>query len=130
MDSTKAPLRAASNSPPPLLRSSRGARDANADSTVVFDALSTSQSGIIQRELCDERRATYQDTAGSFDPDTFNADLRRAKGVVLRSFCIFPGSVIVVQAGLFYKLDGWQQWLDYYNNMLDILGPAYFGIER
>jgi hypothetical protein len=97
---------------------------------VVFDALACSQAGILPRDLCDERRASYQTPEGGFNPDTFRADLLRAKAVIVRSFCIFPGSIILVQAGLFYKLDGWNQYLDYLSHTWDVLGPAYFGIER
>jgi len=98
---------------------------------VCFDALSRSQSGIIQRELCEERRSSYASAEdGGFDAAAFQSDLNSGKLTVVRSFMIFPGSIILVQAGLFYKLDGWHQWIDYYNHMLDVLGPAYFGMDR
>ena len=96
---------------------------------VVFDALSRSNAGILQRELCNERRASYETEEGAFDAEAFSADLFRAKLTVVRAFCIFPGTIYLVQAGLFYKLDGWGQLVAYLEQMVRILGPAYFGID-
>ena len=97
---------------------------------VVFDALSTSQSGIIQRELCDERRAAYQAPDGAFEPEAFAADLSYARFTVAKSFAIFPGSTVLLQLGLFIRLDGMGQARDYLDQTLDVLLPAYLGIER
>jgi len=80
---------------------------------VVFDALSRSQSGILQRELCDERRASYEDDGGGFDAAAFAADIAAARLTIVRSLCIFPGSVILVQVAVFFKLDGMNQGADY-----------------
>jgi len=96
---------------------------------IVFDALSRSKGGIIQRDLCDERRASYQTATGAFDAEAFRSDLGGAKVVIARSFCIFPGTLYAVQAGLFYKLDGWGQTVAYLQQMARVLGPAYLGID-
>ena len=65
---------------------------------VVFDALAHGNSGIIQRDLCDERRASWE-TAEGFDAAAFGKDLRDAKLNVVRSFCLFPGTIYATQAG-------------------------------
>ena len=79
---------------------------------VVFDALARSKSGILSREICDERRASYEG-AGGFDAAALASDLSRGRLKVASSSLIFPGAPIIVQAGLFVKLDGWSQTLDY-----------------
>ena len=79
---------------------------------VVFDALARSKSGILKREMCDERRASYASTGG-FDAAALASDLSRGRLKVAGSSLIFPGGPFLVQAGLFYKLDGWSQTLDY-----------------
>lgn len=97
---------------------------------VVFDALSTSNAGILARSVCDEQRASFQDADGSFNERKFSDDLFRGKLKVIRSFCIFPGTIFLLQAGLFYKLDGWHATEAWVNQFLDIILPAYFGIQR
>ena len=51
---------------------------------VVFDALSRSQSGITEDEFCDERRAAWQATDGSFDAAAFESDLNAGRRTVAR----------------------------------------------
>ena len=63
---------------------------------VVFDALSRSQSGIIDKSLVDERRAAYQTSEGGFDAEAFEADLAAAGATVAASLAIFPGSLNLV----------------------------------
>ena len=46
---------------------------------VVFDALSTSNAGILARSVCDEQRASFQDADGSFNERKFSDDLFRGK---------------------------------------------------
>lgn len=64
---------------------------------IVFDALAHGNSGIMQREVCDERRASWEG-AGGFDAAAFDADLGAAKTNIVRSYCLFPGSIYVLQA--------------------------------
>ena len=59
-----------------------------------------------------ERRASYEG-AGGFDAAALASDLSRGRLKVASSSLIFPGAPIIVQAGLFVKLDGWSQTLDY-----------------
>jgi len=94
---------------------------------IVFDGLAQSKSGIVPRELCDARRASYQSLTGAFDAEALGADLVRARLTVVRAFCIFPGSIIALQAGLFYKLNGADQSLDYLRDSQEkLFGAALF----
>ena len=94
---------------------------------VVFDALAQSKSGILQRELCDSRRASYATASGAFDAGEFSAALGRGRLTVVRSFCIFPGSVMGLQAGLFYKLNGMESLMDYLRDSQEkLFGAALF----
>ena len=74
---------------------------------VVFDALSRSMSGIMDKELIDERRAAYQSEAdGSFDAEAFAADLAAGKRTVATSLAIFPGSLNLVFLIAFIQANG------------------------
>lgn len=74
---------------------------------VVFDAIVRSRSGICERAECDEQRAKYQRaTDGGFDADTFKADLDVGRLNIVKSFALFPGSLIAIQAYVFFRLDG------------------------
>jgi len=94
---------------------------------IVFDGLSASKSGIIQRELHDARRASYTSEAEAFVPSALAADLSSGRTTVLRSFLIFPGSAVVLQGLLFYKLDGWTKTLEYLaDSQLKLFGTTFF----
>ena len=55
----------------------------------------------------DEQRAKYQRaTDGGFDADTFKADLDVGRLNIVKSFALFPGSLIAIQAYVFFRLDG------------------------
>jgi len=73
---------------------------------IVFDGVAQSKSGIIPRELCDARRASYEAADGGFDAAALSSDLFKARLKVLGSSLIFPGAPLAVQATLFFKLDG------------------------
>jgi len=74
---------------------------------VVFDGLSQSRSGIIQRELCDARRASYTLPSGGFDQEALQKDLDIARRTVVVGYSILPGIPYTTAALLFIKLDGW-----------------------
>ena len=63
---------------------------------VVFDALSRSQSGIVDKTIVDERRASWQAADGGFDADAFASDLTSARLNVATSLAIFPGSLNLI----------------------------------
>jgi len=95
---------------------------------VIFDALSQGNSGIIQREIADERRASYETPAG-FNLAAFKSDLSAGKVTCVRSYLIFPGTFQLTALGIFFKLDGLGQFQEYLDQTWSILGPAYFGID-
>ncbi|KAL1521705.1 hypothetical protein AB1Y20_021360 [Prymnesium parvum] len=74
---------------------------------VVFDALSTAQSGIIQRELCDARRASYVTAGGAFNFESFSNDINTGRRNILIGYCFLPGVPFTLSTLLFIKLDGW-----------------------
>ena len=80
----------------------------------VFDSVDADGSGFLERE----------------EVEAFAADLSYARFTVAKSFAIFPGSTVLLQLGLFIRLDGMGQALDYLDQTLDVLLPAYLGIER
>ena len=73
---------------------------------VVFDALTRSQSGIIDRDEIDAQRAKYQTADGGFDADAFAADVSAAKLNVLVAKAIFPGLLYVIFGVAFIQADG------------------------
>lgn len=73
---------------------------------VVFDALSRSQSGIVSRDLIDERRQSYEAGDGGFDADAFAGDLNAARATVAVSLAIFPGSLNLIFLVAFLQADG------------------------
>ena len=79
---------------------------------LVFDALSKSQSGIVSKDLIDERRKAYVTADGAFDADAFNSDLNEGRRNVIVSLMIFPGSLNLVGLIAYIKLDGWQMTMD------------------
>lgn len=79
---------------------------------IVFDAISRSQSGITEFAWCDERKAAYT-ASGGFDAASFSADLAAARLNVVKALCIFPGSLIVTQLAVLYKIDAWHGFLQY-----------------
>ncbi len=89
---------------------------------VVFDALSLSQSGIISRELCDERRAACEAADGSFDTDAFAAQLAQARLVIARSYAIYPGSLWAVQLVVFLQIDGPRLVAEYLEGLVAKMG--------
>eukprot|EP00966_Prymnesium_polylepis_P262655 6066922-Prymnesium_polylepis.1 len=80
---------------------------------VVFDALARSQSGIVAKDECDARRASYEDAAGAFDADAFASDLTGARWTVVKSYAVYPGSLQLVGLITFVRADGYRAVLDY-----------------
>ena len=74
---------------------------------VVFDALCESQSGIVARSECDERRAAFEDADGKFDAEAFAAGLSRGRRTIIGAYAVYPGSLNLIflvgalQAGFF-----------------------------
>ena len=89
---------------------------------IVFDALSRSQSGIIDKAVVDERRAAYERRDGSFDAERFGADLAEAKRNIATSLAVFPGSLNVVFLITFLQADGIQAAHDYFDNFARTVG--------
>jgi len=85
---------------------------------VVFDALSRSQSGIVDKAAIDDRRATYEDAAGGFDAEAFAADLSAAKRTIAISYAIFPGSLNLVFLVAFLEAGGIAASGDAWENLL------------
>ena len=85
---------------------------------VVFDALSRSQSGIVDKTLVDERRASWQAADGAFDAQAFAADLGAARRSVAVAYAIFPGMLNVVFLIAFVQAGGPQEALAAYEHML------------
>ena len=84
---------------------------------VVFDALSRSQSGIIDKSVIDERRAAYEDDDGSFNVGAFESDLSAAKVNIGVSYAIFPGSLNLIFLVAFLEAGGVDAVLDAWNNL-------------
>lgn len=80
---------------------------------VVFDALSRSQSGIVDKATCDARRATYETADGAFDAPAFASDLAGARRTILKSYAIYPGSVNLIFGIAFIRADGYHKVIDY-----------------
>ena len=89
---------------------------------VVWDALSRSNSGFIDKEVIDDRRAAFVAPDGSFDLAAFRGDLARAKVTVIQAWCIFPGSIIATQLGIFLKLNGPESAAEYLSASQGMLG--------
>ena len=90
---------------------------------IVFDALSRSQSGILDKALIDERKAAYKSPAdGAFDVDVFEADLATAKATIATSLAIFPGSLNLIQLIVFFQIDGPSLVQAYLDNFLAQVG--------
>lgn len=80
---------------------------------IVFDALARSQSGIVPKELCDARRASYETDTGEFNEVAFASDLFEARKTVALSYAAYPGFFQVVGLITFVKADGYHFLLDY-----------------
>ncbi len=78
-----------------------------------FDALARSQSGIVDKELCQERRLSYETSDGAFAADAFAADLGLAQRNYFGALAIYPGSMYLIGAVVFLQVDGWAQLQDY-----------------
>ena len=89
---------------------------------VVFDALSRSQSGIVDKGLIDERRAAYETVGGAFDIEAFRADLTAARVNVATSLAIFPGLLNVVFVVAFLQADGLSYAAEAWENLLRTAG--------
>jgi len=63
---------------------------------VVFDALCGSMSGVVEQERCDEMRATFVTSSGSFDEEAFSFALDEARGTISGALLVFPGLPILV----------------------------------
>ena len=92
---------------------------------VAFDALAQSKSGILKREVCDARRASYEGADG-FDAEALSSDLFRGRLKVVGSSLLFPGGPFLLQAGLFFKLDGASKTLEYLADSQEKLFGASF----
>ena len=61
---------------------------------VVFDALMESQGGVLDKGVCDERRAAFDKAAsdgGGFDAEAFTEALSRGRRNILLSYAVYPG---------------------------------------
>ena len=84
---------------------------------VVFDALSRSQSGLVEKSLVAERKAGWETADGGFDADAFARDLATGRSQVAISLCIFPGSLNVIGGITFIQADGISASLDALNQL-------------
>lgn len=88
---------------------------------IVFDALSRSQSGIVDKELVNERRACYETSDGAFDADAFAADLSAAKRATVVASAIFPGSLNLVMLVAYLQCDGVAKTMEAWDGMLETI---------
>lgn len=72
---------------------------------VVFDAICRSQSGIVDQDLVDVRRAAYTRSDGGFDADAFAADLSEARGTVVKAWAL-PASANAIFLFAFINAGG------------------------
>ena len=91
---------------------------------IVFDAICRSQSGITDFAWCDERRAAYETAAGAFDAEALSADLANARLSIAQSYAVFPGSLILIQLLVLYKIDAYHGFLEYINCFPSVHGFA------
>jgi len=70
----------------------------------VFDAITLSKSSIVGKERADEARKSYQRSDGSFDSTAFAADLSTARSNIIVAALVFPGSIVIFQALLVWRL--------------------------
>jgi len=57
---------------------------------IVFDAMSVSKSGIVEKVAADKRRASWESDDGSFDSDAFASDLSAGRLNILAFAAAFP----------------------------------------
>jgi len=70
---------------------------------IVFDALCTSQSSIVEKGIADAKRAAFEAADGSFAPDVFGAELNAGRRVIATSYAFFPGSLNAIVLYLFFR---------------------------
>ena len=68
--------------------------------------LTRSQSGIVDKDAIDERRAAYESEDGEFDADAFAADLSTAQRNNFLAQAIWPGLPNLVMLIAYLKADG------------------------
>jgi hypothetical protein len=85
---------------------------------VVFDSLARSQSGIVDKDVCDSRRTALQTEDGAFDADALQASLDEARRNVLIGYAIFPGLLNVVFLIVFIQVDGLQLVQDSFDQVM------------
>ena len=74
-----------------------------AAANVVFDALSQSKSGLIPPAVCDERRAGWLRSDGTFDASAFSDGLTKAQAIVGASSIILYIMILSAAAALIAK---------------------------
>lgn len=92
---------------------------------VVFDALSRSESGILDKTLVDERKAAYEAPDGSFDADAFAADLREARKTFMIAKAIWPGSINAIFAIAFFRGGGPEIVSEYVSKVVTTLAGQF-----
>lgn len=98
---------------------------------VVFDALSESQSGIIDKAECDARRATFETADGSFDAEAFQSSLDAARRKIVLSYALYPGVPNLIFLFLAYRLNAFDAAADSAEDVFGVvkenwetMGPA------
>tara|TARA_B100000513_G_scaffold188029_1_gene110827 strand:- start:216 stop:1088 length:873 start_codon:yes stop_codon:yes gene_type:complete len=95
------------------------ARELNAEpvselaAEIVFDALSVSKSGIVPKDDCDARRASYVDADGAFDREAFSADVSQARFNILAFLAAYPGVPNLILLAVLYKKNALQGFEEY-----------------
>lgn len=88
---------------------------------VCFDALSASQSGIINREECDERRAGFETADGAFDDVAFADALSTARRNIVLSYALYPGLPNAIFLFLAWRLDAFSGALESADDVLGVV---------
>ena len=80
---------------------------------IVFDALCASKASFVDKELCDERRASFVDAAtGEFDATAFGDAVSRSRWNIVGALMVYPGFFVFL-----FLLLAWQ--LDWYHLALE-----------
>mmetsp|Transcript_31704 Transcript_31704/g.97052 ORF Transcript_31704/g.97052 Transcript_31704/m.97052 type:complete len:142 (-) Transcript_31704:296-721(-) len=69
------------------------------------DVCASSQGGIVEYALCDERRASYQRPDGSFDAEAFGSAVNKARRTVAIGYAIYPGILNAIFLYVGYRID-------------------------
>ena len=112
------------------------ARELNAEpiselaAEIVFDALSVSKSGIVPKDDCDARRASYVDADGAFDREAFSADVSQARFNILAFLAAYPGVPNLILLAVLYKKNALQGFEEYSADFTQKISEQWAPVTR